>query len=138
MFRGSRLAANFLLFLNGTAVLAIALLVAPGRAAPVVVGLLVAFGIAHVVAIVGVSRARAWGGSLALLIAQIGAGLAFVGIVAVVIGVPVLEPGALAADLPGLLAWMAALYLLLGLAVARVPGFASAVLPRPNLPFAPA
>jgi hypothetical protein len=123
MFRGSRLAASFLLVLTGLAAIATALFVAPsavarGVAWPIVpVGLVAA--VLHFVALGGVARGRDWGRNLAVLIAETGGGLAILGAIAVLTGG---HPfGNDAATGIGLLAWSAAMYALLGIAAGRVP-----------------
>lgn len=133
MYRGSRLAAILLLFLTGTIVLSIGLLIAPGHVAPATTMLVIAFGVTHFVAIVGLARGRAWAGRLGLIVAEIGGGVAMVGIFAIVIGVPRLEAGVVTTDAPGLLAWMAGLYILTALSVGRVPGFTAPSFDLPNL-----
>ncbi len=123
MYRGSRLAASFLLVLMGFAASAAALLVVPpavgdgtGRwAIPVAI----AFGVAHWAALVGVARGRDWGRNLAVFVAELGGGLAILGGVALVVG-----PSPFGADTaagPGLVAWAAGVYALLGIAAGRVP-----------------
>ena len=85
MYRGSRLAASFLLFLTGSAATAIALGVAPaavGGAWPLAL-LVIVFGIAHFVALFGIARGREWGRQLAITIAEIGGGVSFAGLVAI-------------------------------------------------------
>ena len=77
MYRGSRLAASFLLFLTGSATTAIGLGVAPaavGGAWPLAL-LVIVFGIAHFVALFGIARGREWGRQLAITIAEIGGGV---------------------------------------------------------------
>ena len=72
MYRGSRLAASFLLFLTGSAATAIAFGVAPaavGGAWPLAL-LVIVFGIAHFVALFGIARGREWGRRLAITIAR--------------------------------------------------------------------
>ena len=123
MYRGSRLAASFLLVLTGLAALAAALFVLP----PVVgdgpgrwlIPFALAFAIAHGVALVGVARARDWGRNLAVFLAEFGGGLAILGGVALLTGA---RPfGADTASGPGLVAWTAAVYAVLGIAAGRVP-----------------
>lgn len=125
MYRGSRLAASLLLVLTGAAALAGALLVLPTSAAtggPVLIPAAIAFGLAHLVALVGVARARDWGRELAILIAEFGGGLAIVGVVAAAIGAT--PAGASQAESVGFLAWTTAMYVLLGIAAGRVPALA--------------
>jgi hypothetical protein len=126
MYRGSRLAASFLLFLTGSAATAVGLGVAPtavGAAWPLA-ALAVTFGIAHFVALVGIYRAREWGRTLAVTIAEIGGGLSFAALVAVAMGANPFGGGALpaqsAANGAGLLAWTLAMYLLLGISAGRI------------------
>ncbi|HEY8438455.1 MAG TPA: hypothetical protein VIK65_07555 [Candidatus Limnocylindrales bacterium] len=123
MFRGSRLAASFLLVLTGLAAAATALFVVPPAAARglawPIVPLAIAAAVLHFVALGGVVRGRDWGRDLAVLIAETGGGLAILGGVAVLTGA---RPfGDDAATGVGLLAWSAAMYALLGIAAGRVP-----------------
>lgn len=127
MYRGSRIAASFLLFLTGTAVGAVTLGVLPGAIGPtgpwLVVVLALALTIAHFVALVGVARGRAWGRDLAVSIAEAGGGLAIAALIAIATGADPLGPGAAdagRADRAGLAAWTLALYALLGIAAGRV------------------
>lgn len=126
MYRGSRLAASFLLVLTGFAATATALFVVPpdggegaGRwAIPVAL----IFAIGHWAALVGVARGRDWGRNLAVFIAELGGGLAILGGVALLVGArPFGAEAAAAAAGPGLVAWTAAVYTLLGIAAGRVP-----------------
>jgi hypothetical protein len=123
MYRGSRLAASFLLVLTGFAASAVALLVIPpavgdGAARWAIPGA-IAFGIGHWAALVGVARGRDWGRNLAVFVAELGGGLAILGGVALLVGA---RPfGSDAAAGPGLVAWTAAVYALLGIAAGRVP-----------------
>ena len=67
MYRGSRLAASFLLFLTGSAATAIGLGVVAALVGPngwPLAALAIAFGIAHFVALFGIARAREWGRTL--------------------------------------------------------------------------
>jgi hypothetical protein len=123
MYRGSRLAASFLLVPTGLAALVIALIVVPRAVAPgggwVVVPTAVAFAIAHFVALAGLALGRDWGRNLAVFVAEIGGGLAILAGVALLVGA---QPfGAHAAGGPGLVAWSAAIYAILGIAAGRVP-----------------
>lgn len=120
MYRGSRLAASFLLFLTGAAATAVAIGVLPGTIGPggpwAIVVVAVAFGIAHFFALVGVARARAWGRDLAVSLAEAGGGIAIAAIVVGMIGrVP-----AGSADGRGLAVWMLTMYALLGMSAGRV------------------
>ena len=107
MYRGSRLAASFLLVLTGSAVTAFGLGVLPeaiGTDGPwILVPLVVAFGIAHFVALVGIARARTWGRELAVSIAEAGGGIAIAGLSAIMLGANPFSVGA------GLLAWNVAM-----------------------------
>jgi hypothetical protein len=123
MYRGSRLAASFLLVLTGFAVLAIALFTLPtavDHGAPWwIVPLGIAAGIAHFVALVGIYRNRAWGPSLAVLIAEFGGGIAILGAIALLTGA---HPfGASSGTGAGLLLWALGVYSLLGIAAGRIP-----------------
>jgi hypothetical protein len=127
MYRGSRLAASFLLFLTGTAATAVGLGVAPsvfGAAWPLA-ALAVTFGIAHFVALAGIYRAREWGRTHAVTIAQIGGGLSIAALVAIVMGASAFGSAALpaqaaAAKGAGLALWTMAMYLLLGISAGRI------------------
>ena len=123
MYRGSRLAASFLLFLTGSAVGALSLGVVPAAIGPtgpwVVVALAVALAIAHFVALVGVARGRAWGRDLAVSIAEAGGGIAIATLIALALGPDPLGGGG-RADQAGLAAWMLGVYALLGIAAGRV------------------
>lgn len=123
MFRGSGLAASFLLVLTGFAALGTALFVVPpavsrGLAWPIV-PLAITGAILHFGALVGVARGRDWGRNLAVFVAELGGGLALLGAVAILTGArPV---GADASTGLGLMAWTAAMYVLLGISAGRVP-----------------
>jgi hypothetical protein len=130
MYRGSRLAASFILLLTGSAVLAVGLGVLPQALAPggawILVPLVVASGIAHFIALAGIARGREWGRGLSVGIAEVGGGLAIAALVAVLLGA---DPFTAASPLPeatarantiGLLAWMLAMYTLLGASAGRV------------------
>lgn len=123
MYRGSRLAASFLLVLTGAAVIALGIGAVPAVAAAdgarLLVPLVVAFGVAHVVALAGVARGRAWGRTLALSIAESGGGLAFAAAIAHLLGADPLATGH-SGTAVGFAAWMVALYVLLGFAVGRM------------------
>ena len=70
-------------------------------------------------ALVGVVRGRDWGRNLAVFVAEIGGGLAILGAVGLLTGA---RPfGADASTGPGLVAWGAVVYGLLGIAAGRVP-----------------
>jgi hypothetical protein len=127
MYRGSRLAASFLLFLTGSVATAIGFGVAPSGAglAPLLLVLIAAFGIAHFVALFGIARGREWGRTLAVTIAEIGGGIAFAGLVAIALGANPFAnstlPAAQAhANGTGLVAWTLAMYLLLGVSAGRI------------------
>jgi hypothetical protein len=120
MYRGSRLAASFLLFLSGSAVTAFGLAVLPPAIASggpwIVVPLVVAFGIAHFVALAGIVRGRGWGRELAVSIAEAGGGLSIAALVAILLG----AASAGRATGIGLAVWTMAVYLLLGLSAGRI------------------
>jgi hypothetical protein len=123
MYRGSRLAASFLLFVTGIAALAIAMFVVPpvvpGGAGWTLVPVALAFAITHFVAVAGVARGRDWGRNVAVFVAEMGGGLAILGAVTLLVGQ---NPfGRESAAGPGLVAWAAAVYALLGIAAARMP-----------------
>jgi hypothetical protein len=123
MYRGSRLAASFLLVLTGFAVLAIALFTLPAAVdrgtAWWIVPLGIAAGIAHFVALVGIYRGRDWARSLAVFIAEMGGGIAILGVVALLTGA---RPfGADSQTGAGLLLWALGIYALLGIAAGRIP-----------------
>ena len=120
MYRGSRLAASFLLFLTGSAATAIGFGVAPaavGGAWPLAL-LAIVFGIAHFVALFGLARGREWGRQLAVTIAEIGGGVSFAALIAIAMGANPL--GASTGNGAGLVAWSLAMYLLLGISAGRV------------------
>lgn len=118
MYRGSRLAAGFLLFLTGTAAAVVSVGVLPDVLGPqgpwVVTTLAIAVAIAHFVALVGIGRGRAWGRDLAVSLAEAGGGLAVAALIAVALGADPLHAGA------GFAGWMLSLYALLGIAAGRV------------------
>jgi hypothetical protein len=123
MYRGSRLAASFLLVLTGLAVSAIALLVVPAAVGegggrwliPAASG----FAILHIAALVGIARARDWGRNLAVFVAEMGGGIAIVGAVALATGG---HPfGSTSTQGLGFVAFAAGVYALLGIAAGRVP-----------------
>ncbi len=90
MYRGSRLAASFLLVLTGLAALATALFVVPaavgagggGWLTPVVLFL----AILHFAALVGIYRGRDWGRNLAVFVAELGGGIAILGAISLLTG----------------------------------------------------
>jgi hypothetical protein len=119
MYRGSRLAASFLLVLTGLAVSAIALFVLPHTGAPLLVVAGIVAAILHFAALVGIARGRDWGRNLAVFVAEIGGGVAILGAVALLTGA---KPfGASSSSDIGLILWTAAVYALLGIAAGRVP-----------------
>jgi hypothetical protein len=123
MYRGSRLAASFLLVLTGLAATAIALFVVPpavgASGARLLFPAAIAFAILHFVALVGVYRGRDWGRNLAVFVAEIGGGLAILAVVAMSTGArPFGQDGATGL---AFVAWSGAVYALLGVAAGRVP-----------------
>lgn len=123
MYRGSRLAASFLLVLTGLAVSAAALFVLPpavaGRPGQWLVPVAIVVAILHFAALVGVARGRDWGRNLAVFVAETGGGTAILGIVAVAVGA---KPfGSDVATGIGVLVWSAGVYALLDVAAGRVP-----------------
>jgi hypothetical protein len=123
MYRGSRLAASFLLVLTGSATLAVAGFVLPAQVraggAWWLVPLAITAGILHFAALVGIVRGRDWGRTLAVLIAESGGGLAILGAVALLTGA---HPfGSSDGTGLGLLAWSLGVYALLGIAAGRIP-----------------
>ena len=127
MYRGSRLAASFLLVLTGSAATAFGVGVAPslvGAAWPIAF-VAVACGIAHFVALFGIARAREWGRTLTLTIAQLGGGLSFAALFAIALGANPFSGSTLPAQQAlangtGLVAWSLAMYTLLGISAGRV------------------
>jgi hypothetical protein len=126
MYRGSRLAASFLLFLTGTAATAIGLAVVPSlvEAWPIA-ALAVAFGIAHFVALFGIARGREWGRTLGVTIAEAAGGISFAALIAIAMGAnpfagSSLPPQQALANGTGLVAWSLAMYVLLGISAGRV------------------
>jgi hypothetical protein len=123
MFRGSRLAASFVLVLTGLVATAAAVFVLPeavshGIEWPVVPRAIAA-ATSPFAAPVGGGRGRGWGRDLAGLIAELGGGLAILGGDAILTGA---RPfGRDAATGIGLVAWTATMYALLGIAAGRVP-----------------
>ena len=123
MYRGSRLAASFLLVLTGFATAATALLVLPPALADGgarwAIPLAIAFAVGHWAALVGIARGRDWGRNLAVFVAELGGGLAILGGVALLVGARPLGPDV--ATGAGLVAWAALVYAFLGIAAGRVP-----------------
>jgi hypothetical protein len=123
MYRGSRLAACFLLMLAGLAATAVALFVLPPAVADSagrwLVPFAIVFAIVHGAALVGLARMRDWGRNLAVFVAEIGGGLAILGAIALLTGARLF--GADTATGAGFLAWGAAVYAVLGIAAGRVP-----------------
>ncbi|HEV7809004.1 MAG TPA: hypothetical protein VGO64_00280 [Candidatus Limnocylindrales bacterium] len=123
MYRGSRLAASFLLVLTGLASSAIALFVLPpavaGRPAQWLVPVVILAAILHFAALVGVVRGRDWGRNLAVFIAEFGGGVAVLGAVALAVGAKPFGPDA--ATGLGLVVWAAGVYAVLGITAGRVP-----------------
>ena len=123
MYRGSRLAASFLLVLTGFAATAAALFVVPpavgDTGARLVIPVSIAFAILHFAALVGVYRGRDWGRNLAVFIAEIGGGLAILAVIATTVGAHPFGPDSLTGL--GFVGWSAAVYALLGVAAGRVP-----------------
>jgi hypothetical protein len=123
MYRGSRLAASFLLVLTGFAASAIALFVVPaaavGGAGLWAIPTAILFAIGHWTALVGVARGRDWGRNLAVFVAELGGGLAILGGVALLVGARPFGP--VAGTGVGLVAWTAGVYALLGITAGRVP-----------------
>jgi alpha-beta hydrolase superfamily lysophospholipase len=123
MYRGSRLAASFLLLLTGLAAGAVALFVVPpsfdAGSGRWLVPAAILFAIAHFAALVGIARGRDWGRNLAVFVAELGGGLAILAGIALLTGA---QPFAAAPSAgPSLVAWTAALYAVLGIAAGRVP-----------------
>jgi hypothetical protein len=123
MYRGSRLAASLLLVLTGVAATATALFVIPPAVSRGLAWWLVptAIGAAvlHFAALVGIARGRDWGRNLAVFVAELGGGIAFLGGIAIITGA---RPfGADGGTGLGLVAWTAAMYVVLGIAAGRVP-----------------
>jgi hypothetical protein len=123
MYRGSRLAASFLLVLTGLAATAVAVFVVPaavgGGSARWLTPIAIAFAILHLAALIGVVRARDWGRNLAVFVAELGGGVAILAAIALVVGA---DPfGNDVATGLGFVAWAAGVYALLGIAAGRVP-----------------
>jgi hypothetical protein len=119
--RGTRGFAAFTTFLAGAAVLGIGLVALPAASIdPTTRNILViptvAFGIAHMVAVVGLIRGRAWSGRLVAYLADIGIGVAAYGIL---VTLTRLDPIGATSSLPagvakaqglGLMIWMIGLW----------------------------
>jgi hypothetical protein len=122
MYRGSRLAASFLLFLTGSAVLALGLGVMPRAIGPggawILVPIVVAFGVAHFLALAGIALGRGWGRELAVSIAEIGGGIAIASLVPLVLGADPFT-ATTRGDGLGFVAWMIGMYALLGVSAGR-------------------
>lgn len=120
--RGTRGLAAFLTFLAGMAALAVGLVVAPSghldRVPAAWLGIgATAFGIAHMVAVVGLLRRRSWAPSLVGYLAATGIGVASF---AALVSVTGLDPFAATSSLPapraqadglGLMVWLIGLWL---------------------------
>ncbi len=118
--RGTRGFAAFVQFITGMAVLAVAVFVLPRSAVDpqlltVLVPLAIVFGLAHLVAVYGVIRRRAWVVALSLYLLAIGAGAIGVGLVFLRAGIDPVTGGAAAAgggaQTLGLFAWLAGSWL---------------------------
>lgn len=120
--RGTRGFAAFVLFLTGMAVLAVAFFVLPGApidpaTLTILVPLAIAFGIAHLVAIYGVLRRRAWVVPLSLYLLAIGLGVAAFELLLLRAGINPLLPAGVAPtaqsslEALGLTAWLAGSWL---------------------------
>jgi hypothetical protein len=123
MYRGSRLAASFLLVLTGLAASATAIFVVPpavgATSGRLLIPVAIVFAILHLAALVGIVRARDWGRNLAVFVAEIGGGLAILAVVAIAIGA---RPfGSDVVSGLAFVAWSAGVYALLGIAAGRVP-----------------
>jgi hypothetical protein len=125
MYRGSRLAASFLLLLTGLAAGAAAVFVVPngigGGPGRWLVPLAIAFAVLHGAALVGLARGRDWGRNLAVFVAEIGGGLAILAAVALVTGARPFGAGTSLATGLASAGWIAAVYAVLGIAAGRVP-----------------
>ena len=130
MYRGSRLAASFLLFLTGFAVLAVGATVVSAAVRPgsawLLIPLVIAFGVVHLVAIVGLVRGRAWARDLAVTIAEAGGGIAIAAGIALAMGANLigststLPYDVARAEAAGLVAWFVGLSALLGISAGRI------------------
>src|SRR5262245_12074710 len=116
MYRGSRLAASFLLFLTGSAATAIGLGVVPSLVgqAWALAALAVTFGVVHFVALFGIARGREWGRTLAVTVAEVGGGISFAALVATAMAANPVAGSA------GFFAWSLGMYLLLGVSAGRI------------------
>jgi hypothetical protein len=125
MYRGSRLAASFFLVLTGLAAAAAAVFVVPNGigdgAGRWLVPLAITFAILHGAALVGLVRGRDWGRNLAVVVAEVGGGLAILAAVGLVTGAHPFGAGASLATGLALAGWIAAVYAVLGVAAGRVP-----------------
>jgi hypothetical protein len=145
--RGTRGFAAVVLFLTAMIVLSVAVVVLPATtfdrlSLTWLIGLGLTFGIAHLVAVYGVLRRRAWTTPLTLYLMAIGLGLVSFGLLVELTGGTLLPSATAAwqgADVTGLLVWLAgswivaARFVLRGLAapVTRpIPTAARAVEPR--------
>ena len=107
--RGTRGFAAVILFLTAAIVLAIAGFVLPASdlsrlALSWLIPLGIAFGIAHLVAVAGLLRRRAWAAPLTLYLAAIGIGLAAFGLLLARAGIELF--GGSPAGVGGLFAWL--------------------------------
>jgi len=118
--RGTRGFAAVTLFLAALIVLSIALIVLPSTtldrlSLTWLIPLGLAFGVAHLVAVYGVLRRRAWTVSLTMYLMAIGLGLAGLGLLVVLTGGELFSSSTAAwngGDVAGLLAWLAGSWLL--------------------------
>ncbi len=140
--RGTRGFAAFVLFLTGMTVLAVAFFVLPGSSIDgatlaILVPLAIAFGSAHLVAMYGVVRRRAWVVPLSLYLLAIGLGVAAFEILLLRAGIePLLPAGAEATSVSrfealGLTVWLAGSWLVAARFVVRgmAPGGTRSVTP---------
>ena len=126
MYRGSRLAASFLLVLTGLSATGVALFVVPPAvsegAGRWLIPISIAFAVAHFGALVGVYRGRDAGRNLAVFVAELGGALAILATVGLVTGASPFGPGTVERATGSALVVVAALvYALLGIAAGRVP-----------------
>lgn len=123
MYRGSRLAASFLLVLTGASVAAFALSVLPGRlsgGAWVAVPAAITFAVAHFAALVGLARGTRWARTLGITIAEAGGGLSLAAVFAVALGADAGSAGEGRVTIAALFGWFTAMYALLGISVGRI------------------
>ena len=127
MYRGSRLAASFILVLTGSAATAIGFGAMPAVVGPngwPLVFVAIVFGIAHFVALFGLARAREWGRTLAVTVAELGGGISFATLFAIALGANPFAASPLGsqalANGTGLVVWSLAMYLLLGVTAGRI------------------